>query len=313
MKKSIFIILILLNISAAAIGQTDTTDQENATGKNKKSKSLGDFLSKQIKISQSMETAEQRDEPAQLQVTIPKNDTISYLVDIGLVCKLNRPDSKFVSKIVSEYHKKTETDAPQNNFQVGYGYTWRLVKSKQRTVYFNGDLKYVYDGVAIQHSAALDASITPYNTDTNYYINWNAPKKIGKSRFRYFISPQLGFQSQNIFKNNETSTSEGIIVRPTLDIQSSISIHKKDTSTIVVESNKVLELSAKYIGRIDAVNTTGTKENYTSLFTASLRYYIPYKSGRPKASLGISYNNGSDPLKGLAKQEYWLFSFNLSK
>ncbi|WP_118972340.1 hypothetical protein [Taibaiella koreensis] len=274
---------------------------------------------KQLQIRQSMETAETREEPAQLLLTLPKDKDASWVMDIGVAYKFNTNDpgsTSFSSKILSEFHRNTQTDKEQNNFQLGYGYWLQLITAPagRTSYYLEGDIKYAYDGMAINHSLILDATVTPYrapggNTAGPY---WNA---YGYRRhYSYFLSPHIGLQGQEVFKAPDGKDStEGLILRPLFDLQAVFRYnYESDVNSPNPNATPLLELSLKYVGRYDVVNTTSGKEDYTNLFTAGLRYY-PIKSNEVKASVGLSYNIGSDPAKGLAQQSYWLFSINLSK
>lgn len=266
-----------------------------------------------VKIRQSMETAETREEPAQLQLTLPKNDSNTIQLDLGVSVTLNSPSANFLSKVIGEYHRNTQIDAPQNNIQVGYAYNWDAIRSKKQRsdVFVAGTLKYVYDGIQIKNSLFTDLLLTIYNDNTDH-LHWNAPNRFQGSHLSFLLSPYVGIQAQDLFRA-EKEESRGFILRPLFDL-ATILDYNRNKPEDVADPNKMFELSLKYVGRSDVVNKTSNKENYTHLFKAAISYFFPYKDRKSaKISLGLSYNNGSDPAKGLLDQQYWLMSLNLSK
>jgi hypothetical protein len=81
---------------------------------------------KNIQISESLETAEKKEKPAQFMVTFPKDLPSSWLINAGVAYKFDDFFKYGTSKALIEYHKNTLTDKEQNNFQVGYGITDRI-------------------------------------------------------------------------------------------------------------------------------------------------------------------------------------------
>ncbi len=262
------------------------------------------WFDKNVLIGQSMETAEQKKEPAQFQITLPHKDSSSWLLDIGVSVKLGSQSPRLISKLTTEFHKNTLTDEKQNNFSLGYSYKYLIPGGKTTDWFSVGDIKYVYDGEKIKNSVAANLLFT-FSNDESKFLHWNANKYFNKAKQAIFLSIFGGVQIQDILKAKNDS-AKGFIVRPIftptfiLDFNSA-----KDSST-------VLRFSATYTGRKDMVNSTKfAREDYTHLLKAGAEIFLAYKP--VKVSLGFSFNYGSDPLKGLKQQQYWLFAINLQK
>lgn len=259
-------------------------------------------FSQNFKIRQSMETAEQRQEPAQFQVTFPKNADASWLVNVGASLAIKTNSTSFLSKLSGEYHKNTLTEKKQNNLNIGYGYTW-LIGGKKLLWFSTGDAKYVYDEIKKKSSIASNILFTFYRDGSK--LNWNTYTISKNARSSLFLSLFAGTQLQQIFQAKNDS-AEGFILRPLFNAMMNYDFNRKRDSVAVVR------LGVNYIGRKDAVNTTKYNEGYTNFFKAYLDYFFVYTAAI-KVSLGVSFNYGSDPMRGLDKQQYWLLSLNLIK
>ncbi len=287
MKKCFFLIAVLLTSVEVSFAQQKTWFDK-------------------ITIGQSMETAEQTKEPAQFQLTLPKKDSASWLTNIGLSYKLGSNSHSLLSKLTTEYHRNTVIDKKQNNLMLGYSYTWQFDKKvNNKNVWFSvGDLKYVYDGIEIKNSFAANILLT-FSNDDSRFLHWNANKYYGGVKRSIFLSLFGGLQIQDVF-NAKSDSAKGLILRPTFTSSLIYDFNDiKDTSTNV-------RLSISYTGRKDAINNTkNLDEGYTQLLKAGLEVFLLKKP--LKISIGASFNYGSDPLKGLKDQQFWLLSFNFQK
>lgn len=291
--KYIFLILAILLKCNLAFSQADTT----------KFKFL-DWLSKNIKIGQSMETSDQRSEPAQFQLTMPKNDTSSYLINLGVSVGLNfLSSSNLISKFKTEYHKNTLIEKKQNNFEFGYQGTWNFASHINTRYFVTFDPKYVYDGVEIKNSVASNFLFSWFQNKSS--VNWNTNNYYNKKRQSLFLSLFGGAQVQDIFKA-KVVTDEGFILRPLYTAAVAFAFNK-----IEKDNHPLLKLSLTYVGRYDLVNNTGSSEGYTQLLKTGLDWFLV--NDPLKISLGTSFNYGSDLIKGLTKQQFWLITINISK
>ncbi|RXM52878.1 MULTISPECIES: hypothetical protein [unclassified Chryseobacterium] len=294
--KKLYITLLAITFGSELYAQSDSKFWQN------------------IQISESLETAEKKEKPAQFMVTFPKNMPSSWLINLGVAYKFDDIFKYGVSKALIEYHKNTLTDKEQNNFQVGYGITNKILSiseadpfsefDSEKSIYIDADLKYVYDGVAIKNSFASTVLFSYYK-DGTHGTNINSFSWYNKHRQGIFLSFYGGLQSQGIF-NAKDKDSKGLIIRPLYIVGLQYQITSKSDNY-----NPIVRLTLDYTGRVDAINTSEYKEDYTHLFKAGADIFIAYEP--VKVSIGGSFNYGSDPLKGLEKQQFWLLSLNISK
>ncbi|RZK17754.1 MAG: hypothetical protein EOO43_13200 [Flavobacterium sp.] len=253
--------------------------------------SMAVYSQNRFKISQSMETADQKEEPAQFQITLPKKDSSSWLVNLGISYKLFKNATRTITKLNVEYHRNTLTDKKQNNFSSGLGLAV-LLGGKETEWFLNSDLKYIYDDIDTAHSAAMNLLFTLMGKGGP--VNKFLYNPGNTSRFQ--ISPFAGIQLQDILKAKNVN-NKGFILRPIVKIAMYYDLLKKDEAPSV-------RFSADYTGRSDVVNNSKTIEGYTHLFKTGAEWFLAYKPFR--VSLGASFNYGSDPIKGLKQQQYWL-------
>lgn len=260
-----------------------------------------------VKIAESMSTAEQKESPAQFQMTFPKNDPASWLLNLGLSYGIFPKAQKSISKIGLEYHRNTLTDQEQNNFQTGYGITQLLTNSKRNRLYLDADIKYVYDGIKIKNSLASNLFFSFFNDGGQKGLNLNVPKYFNQKKQTILITNYFGPQLQSIFKAKDV-TDEGFILRPLFNVTAQYDFNKKKDSTEnkFAKPKPLVRLFADYTGRYDAINTTDHRENYTQLFKNGIEYYIAYNP--LKVSIGASFNYGSDPRAGLENNNFGLLA-----
>jgi len=266
-----------------------------------------------VRISESMETAEQKEKPAQFQVTIPKDGSASWMFNTGISYALSSNLTTSVQKISAEYHRNTLTDKEQNNFQAGYALTQLLSKNADNGLYLNADAQYAYDGVDIKNSVASSLLLTWYKDASEKGLSFNALNFFDASSL--FLSGFGGVQLQGIFDAKDAG-SKGFIVRPLYVLAVQYNINKKDSSnkkdsTKFSAPKAALRFSVDYTGRVDAINSTSYREHYTQQLKVGADYFLTYEP--VKVSIGASYNYGSDPFKGLKQQQYWLLSLNFGK
>ncbi|APU97149.1 hypothetical protein BV902_12965 [Sphingobacterium sp. B29] len=253
-----------------------------------------------------METAEQKESPAQLQITLPKKDKSSWLINAGVSYRLGDNATSSISKIATEYHKNTLTDKEQDNFSIGYGLTQLISKNASKGFFINGDAKYVYDGVENKNSIVSNMLLTYYkNRNGGPGFNFNSRNICNGTAL--FVSAYTGLQLQGAFKASDNA-DEGFILRPQFKTAIHFDINKKDDP---ITPSPLLRFSADYSGRVDAINTTDNRENYTHLIKTGADIFIAYQP--IKVSIGGSFNYGSNPVVGLKQQEFWLVSLNIMK
>lgn len=315
--KKIYLLVSLGITPILGLGQKAGTEQMAIIGHVKPDSVISDpnsfvkWFSKNVKIGQSMETADQQAEPAQFQLTVPRKDTTSYLINLGMSVSLDFIDwlsgNQFISKLKTEYHKNTLTEKKQDNFEIGYQGTWNFASSaNDKTLFFFiFDPKYNYDAISYKNSIASNVLFS-WLTDESK-LNWNTNNYQLDNTFSEFYSLFAGAQAQEVIKT-KVDTGTGFILRPLYTASVAIAWNRKNKI-----HKPILKLTTIYTGRWDLINSTvgaEEKEGYTQLLKCGLDWYVV--NDPLKVSFGTSYNYGSDPLKGLLEQRYWLFSVNIA-
>ncbi|TGD59513.1 hypothetical protein [Flavobacterium humi] len=279
---------------------------------------------KRIAISESMETYEQIGEPAQLQFTFPKDKQESYVINLGVSYQLNKPENteveeRWKTKVKAEFHKNTLLEKEQENLEAGYQGQWRFSKvpdSTKTMLYVIFDPKYAYDGIENRSSLVSNMMFTMTST-TSSFLKFNRDNSFGK-RVNFVPTFFLGAQLQDNFKASDEN-KEGFILRPVFSGSAALYFNKPEKrGVLTLDGTKkekpqegIVKLSVTYTGRKDMINNTANDEGYTSLLKAKAEVFLLNTPIR--VTIGGSFNKGSDPMKGLAKQEYWLLSLNVLK
>lgn len=258
-----------------------------------------------VKVANSMQTLDLSEQPAQFQLTLPEHKTNSYLINAAVAVLLNNNTSlNYVSGLNVEYHRNTLTDAVQNNLSAGYGYKWRFANGGATDYFMTGDVQYVYDGMSVTNSLAGTFLFTLFRDGKS--LNWNTNNFRLNNRLLFNLAPFAGVQVQEAFKSKQKG-NQGFMLRPEFRVHALMAFCKRQGPPF----NKLLALFCNYTGRDDVANSTSVKENYTQLLQTGINYYLAYFPF--EVSVGASFNEGSDPLHGLASQQYWQISVNVLK
>lgn len=276
-----------------------------------------DTIFQNLEIRQTFETTDGKSAPAQLQLNFPSKGKGSYLVDAGLLLKLNFLSfSSVTSAITGEFHRNTLIDQQQHNYQFGYNFRWFQRSARQgglRNI-ITANLKYDRDVADTVSSFVTTLNWTWYNKN-RHGLQLNKPGYLGprnnKYKYTYNLTPYTGAEYQQFFAAN-AATRAGGIVRAVANLSAAIAVNKKYDIAhgITGPPQKAIEWYAGYTARYAAVNSTGNGEGYSKLFKTGLNYYF-INSPAASVSLGGSYNLGSNPLCGLKPQQYWLVAFQL--
>lgn len=252
-----------------------------------------------------MRTLDLSEQPAQLQLTFPRYQAHSYLVNMGIAVILNNNTTlNYISDLNVEYHRNTLTDAEQNNFSAGYGFKWRFANAGAADYFMAGDLQYLYNELNATNSLGGTFLLTLFRDGKR--LNWNTNNFRLNNRLLFNLAPFAGFQMQEILKSRQNGRA-GFILRPEFSINTLLAFCKKAGPPY----DKLLAIFCNYTGRDDAINTTSFKEHYTQLLHTGINYYLAYSPF--EVSIGASFNDGSDPLNGRTQQQYWQVSVNFLK
>lgn len=260
---------------------------------------LAQYFRNHFKIGQSTEILENDEEdPAQSLITFPTHGSAHYLLDFGVKYNINGRADSFVSKFLGEYHKKTLVDSMQNNAQFGYAWTWNV---SGNYLFNTGDIKYVWDGIDSSNSLVGDILFHPRKNNGNFHINVNSIFNTTS----FLFSVYGGAQVQQIF-SSEKEFQQGLVIRPMLIVNANFNVLKNNNVPI----EPLIRISVLHTSRYASLNTSESGEFYTQLSRFSIEYFLA--SDPLDVSLGLSYNVGSDPSRGLKNQSYFLVSLNCS-
>jgi hypothetical protein len=308
------IMLKSLLIGILALATTSLVAQVDSTS----------WFAKNVQIGQSSSSSGSSgggNNPAQVTATFPQHSASSYLINLGVAAAVLHQSNAFTKgttvhlrttllNLTGEYHRNSLTDSVQNNTSFGLSLQkfWGTAEGYKQGIEWTA--KYLYDAVKINNSLATEFYYLPIWSNSGFlYLNTNG--FINSYRVSYNISPDAGFQLQDVFAAKNDS-SKGLIIRPVFAINGSITFNRKATNAVEsVQPSPLIGLTTSYTGRWDAENSTKHPEGYTYLFNAALNYFI---IGSPaKVSIGPSYHIGSDPMHNLKQQQYWLIALNISK
>ncbi|WP_159478244.1 hypothetical protein [Dyadobacter sp. 3J3] len=258
-------------------------------------------------VRQSFESSDKKSEPAAFLATFPKGKGASFLIDGGIGLEKELSLNRLYFKAVVEYHRNTLIEKKQNNGQLGGGIEWFIRPAeKQNNGIVTSDLKYVRDAVADKASVVWAGEITPFSKIFNKPI-YRCNKVLA-----WVLSPAAGFEYQNTFDAPEATKDSlrGNILRGVLKGKVSLSLLDRPARVGGIAGPTYLQLYVNTAFRYDVVNTTETPAGWHPYLDTGLIFYPVHKQNN-KFSLGLSYVNGENPAKGLARQEYFLFAFRV--
>lgn len=276
-------------------------------------------LFKGLSIRQSFGSEEARREPAKFQFTVPKNDKNSFLIDGAIGAPLFSDMTIFQTwrmsgKLVGEYHRNNQVDLEQFNWQLGYS---SALRTKLRTNSNDTRTSFHFSPTAKFTRNVIDSvSAIVFVTDFSLFrsgskgLNFNTYTFSKNKRLIHLASLSPSFEYQNNFVA-KYEILEGAILRPVLKAQYSLFGNKRRPGEAMIVPVKTFAVFIDYTARYDAVNTTGIREKFTDQLVTGADYYLLSKP--IEVTLGFSFNYGSNPLEGLPKQQFWLFTLSIQK
>lgn len=274
-----------------------------------------------VEVKRSFENAVNRSSPAVMSFTMPGGGKNYYTINGGIaisptILTTGKVPSRTAFDVFAVYNRNNQIDLEQNNFKAGLSIDQKLLFTKadgytpanfKLGITFTNE--YLHDKVDSVKSFLSLLYFTPiFRISDNIKLgmpvdNYKTQKLIP------FIQWIPGIEYQNNFHVPATD-KKGSLAR--LYMAASVDLFYRINKNI--GNNKVLmnllETGANYTYRNDFYNKTGIGEGYQPLFTYSLSIY-PFTTNN--VSFGATYLNGSDPVSGLSKQEYWLFEFMFKK
>jgi len=279
----------------------------------------GSFFER-VELRQSFGSAGSRNAPARFQLTIPRHEDASYLIDGGIGLPIaNYKIGKSLTvegKLVGEYHRKTLIDEAQHTWQTGFSGTVRtnIKQNADQTTYkqwyFTPTVKFSRNLQDTASSLIFNMDAIPFRTGTKG-LNLNTYTIRGNRKLIHLLALNPGVEVQHNFSAKQESNN-GTIIRPLVKFQYLLAGNRVRTPEIeMIEPDKTWEVSLDYTSRYAVVNSTLTSEKFSQLFRAAAEYYL--LTNPIQISFGFSYNFGSDPAQGLKKQHFYLATFSLQK
>jgi len=273
-----------------------------------------------LELRQSFGSAGTRNAPARFQLTVPRHEDASYLIDGGIGLPIaNYKLGKSLNvegKLVGEYHRNTMIDEAQHSWQTGFSGTIRtnIIRNAAQTTYkqwyFTPTIKFSRNLQDTASALIFNMDAIPFRTGEKG-INLNTYTIRGNRKLIHLVAFNPGLELQSNFAAKQESNN-GTIIRPLVKFQYLLAGNRlRSPETEMITPDKTWEISLDYTSRYAVVNSTLTSEKFSQLFKAAADYYL--LTNPIQISFGFSYNYGSDPAQGLKKQHYYLATFNLQK
>ena len=283
-------------------------------------KSLFSKLFNAIELRESFGSAATRNEPLRFHFILPEGAKAAYSIDgaLGLPFVDVRvlPKLDLTGKVIGEYHRNTLLDEEQYNWQVGFSTTLRtrIRYNQDQTSFsqwlFTPTFKYARNVLDTINSLIYTMDIIPFRSGIKG-VNLNTYTIRGNRKIISLLSvnPALEFQHNYSAARNDDN---GNVLRPVLKTQYSMGGNKSRLPVSrMVEPLKTWEASIDYTFRYALVNSSLSRERFTSLLETGVDYY--FATAPVSIAFGISFNYGSDPLQGLKRQQFWMATINIQK
>jgi hypothetical protein len=275
-------------------------------------------------INKSFESSDDKSEPATVSLSIPNGKSSSFMVNAGIGLQF----SKAVIGSYGQYNSKTTISAfvvgnfnnlisdIQRNYKIGGNYSHLFghdnitfvsaegVQSVTGINYFtlNHTLEYTRDLEIPSHSLVYTIYFTQNRIKKQkggLYLN----EYKGNGVWQTYIGYNLGFELQDRFVADDPLL-KGFILRNYHNaiLRVAMRAHDKGIAKAFIP---FAEFGVNYVGRYEIARSVDKKEGYLYLFKAELSIYPTQSEG---FSVSFSYNNGSDPLNGLEKQQFYLLA-----
>ena len=278
--------------------------QFSAVNAQKGEKPKGSF-----KLRQSFQSENTKPEPATITYTKPKSEKESFLVDAALGYTFPANSRRTVTAY-SEYHRNTLVDEKSNTLQFGFAYEHFTNDSfliddqpkNYRTTVINVNGKYSNDMVKKIESAQLSGEITLVRgrqPKSRAFLP-NAWNEFGKN-LAVIYYPSVGIEWESRLKT-ENDSAKGSIGRVSGKLYVSI-------FPFAAAVKDRIELFANTAMRYDVINTTLYDDRTHPSIETGVNFIL--SKSKPKASIGISYNNIDDPGSGKEHQDFWLVALKV--
>lgn len=285
---------------------------------------LANIALSQIQVRKAFETGTKDDDKAaNLSFTLPKDGKSYYAINAGIGYEFGKVTKQLKQgKIFGNsfsgffvFNRNNQIDKEQKNYKLGVSSNQIFYRDTANTTAIFGfnTVEYLRDYMDESHSLLL----------TTYWNLLSKKKdniKLGgyasvNESVVYFLLPQLGLEYQNAIEAKD-KLNEGSDFRGFFSLGTSFLVKKKSfdqkTNKVLPKNKwiKGLELKFSYEGRYSLLGDLNKTSKYMPLFKSEIVFY-PVKDD--KFSIGLSYDNGANPLDGLGKQQFWLFALKFKK
>lgn len=282
----------------------------------------------QISIRQSFNDDEQKENPAQFTITLPKDKEASYLADVALKLKISgMASNRSERSIITEYHRNNLADEEVNNFQVGLKLMHVFKKpvapenitdllnpnyvQTYKTLKLNATLKYRYDKIEGAHGLAATALFN-YFQQGAVRMRWSAWNR--NNNFGFLIIPKFGVEIQENFSADSTRY-KGFVGRTVAGTSISLGRTLPNTANAFVPLYRWL-INIDAMARYDAVGEKHTDSRFHPLLKAGIDFYIT--NNPVKIILGPAFTFGDNPIEGFREfkfepQQFWAFALKIQR
>lgn len=274
----------------------------------------------QLSIREAFEDVNDKQKPAKTTITWPQGESPLFMVNAGLALSINKicnrgkdNESRLTLSAFSVYNRNTLIKKYQDLFKAGGGIEYRFGKTTdyiQSYGYWNTAIQYVNNRKDTAKSLLITSYISPFRTkvDGRQGLFWNDQQRLF-GIFDFMLSPQAGFEYQNTFRAKDPKL-KGNIFRSYIGATISLFILKPGKNIKADKWRNMFELRAGYVLRNELLNTSEVNDNSIPLFKTDFIYY-PFLDSN--VSLALSYNDGADPVAGLADQKFWMLTLQIRK
>lgn len=274
---------------------------------------------KKISVRKGFESLDDRNEPAMLSITLPKNGLPnSYLINAGISYDFSHnrhekeSDTSRIKRgkrtdinVFFNLNRNNMIEKEQNSYKLGLAWKIKLFEKKSdrpvKSKYFSwiNTGEYLRNVADTTHSLYLTSYIALTQHGDGKVISFNTYKDMGCG-FLYYLGWTVGPEYQYKFNTPKESEKGGVL---RLYYSTEFRIRKKNGND--KNGKPLLELLLSNKGRYDIGNSTQAREYYLPLIKSELLYF---PTGSGDFSLGFSYNSGTDPIAGLRDQNFYLLA-----
>jgi hypothetical protein len=330
--KQLFAFFLAFCITNVALTQSATSVNDSVCHWERKK--VGDkfIVWPQFTIREAFEDITEKQKPAKLSLTWPKDSTRQFMVNAGIAISLNRICNKYAENLSRlspsaffVYNRNTLIKKLQNQLKIGAGLEYQWGNTHIGTGgddydynsygYWNSTFQYANNIKDTAKSILLTSLVSPFKNNTiGKGVFWNSKKQISGILF-YILSPSGGAEVQHTFRSKKDEAL-GTIVRSNLAFSASVLLMKKErnaagtTTTPAYSWPSLFEVKASYTARHELINTSDVKDSFIPLFKTD---FIYYPLATENVSLTLSFSDGADPMAALEDQQFWALTVTIKK